>query len=201
MPRNSPALIALLLAGCDGATVGNRTQQSGEVKVIGIDEDAGNGSETPLGEGAPPAWRVVNGAAFYGAANQPAIFALRCDPRAQLIVFERAGSGEMISLSAGGIGASLGTRAVGNGRVQARTGLTDAVLDAMARPRAQIAVGGGAEVLTVPGGVAVRRVVDFCRNPPAPEPAPVAPTGPVVIPPTIDEPGEGLPPAPPQPSN
>lgn len=83
-------------------------------------------------------------------------------------MFERTGSGTSLILSAGGSGATLGTRNVGNGRVQARTGMNDAVLDAMARPQAQIAVGGGGEALTVPGGVAVRRVIDFCRNPPLP---------------------------------
>lgn len=190
MPRNSLALLLLMLAACDSASVGNRTQRSGDVKVIGIDETGNNLSAAPEGIGAPTAWRVVDGAAYYGAANQPPVFALRCDPRAQQIVFERAGGGATLSLSADGYGASLGTRDVGEGRVQARTGLGDAVLDAMARPRTQIQVGGGPEILTVPGGVAVRRVLDFCRAPPAPEPAAANTTEPrpLVIPETIDEP-------------
>ena len=188
MSRNSGLLAALTLAACDGGTVTTRTQRSGEVKVTGV-EEIGNDSSTALeGVGAPMAWRVVNGAAFYGAANQPPAFALRCDRAAQQIVFERAGAGGTISLSAGGAGATLGTRDVGNGRVQARTGLGDAVVEAMTRSQVQILVGGGAEDLTVPSGVAVRRVVDFCRNPPAPQPTPEGTPSPVVVPQSIDEP-------------
>ena len=48
----------------------------------------------------------------------------------------------------------------------------DAVLDAMARPQSQVTVSGGPQTLTIPGGVAIRRVIDFCRTPPA-APAPV----------------------------
>lgn len=197
MPRNSLALLLLMLVACDAATVGNRTQRSGDAKVTGIDDAGENSSEAPEGIGAPSAWRVVDGAAFYGAAGQAPVFALRCDARAQQIVFERLGGGATLSLSAGGYGASLGTRDVGEGRVQARTGLGDAVLDAMASPRTQIQVGGGPEILTVPGGIAVRRVLDYCRTPPAPEPSPDATPRPIVIPETIDEPApEPLPPQP-----
>ena len=188
MWRNSLALLALAMAACDGASVGNRTQRSGDVQVVGLDEVGNNASEAPEGVGAPMAWRVVQGAAFYGAADQPPSFALRCDRAAQQIVFERAGSGGTLSLSAGGIGATLGTRAVGEGRVQARSGLGDAVLEAMASPRSQIQVAGSGETLIIPGGVAVRRVVDFCRTPPAPSPLPTGTPGPIVIPATIDEP-------------
>jgi hypothetical protein len=187
-------LACLALAGCDDMSVGNRTARSGEVKVAMPDDGEANASRPLEGVGAPVAWRVVNGAAFYGAASQPPAFALRCDPAAKQIVFERAGGGASLILSAGGLGASLGTRDLGNGRVQARTGLGDAVLDAMARSQAQIVVGGGAEPLTVPGGVAIRRVLDDCRNPPAPTPTqglsltPEEVPGGLVIPKTIDEP-------------
>lgn len=173
MARNSLCLVALLLAGCDNVSVGNRTQRSGEVTVSDAYAKTDNASQAPEGEGAPPAWRVEQGAAFYGADNQPAAFALRCDRAAGSIVFERTGSGTSLILSAGGSGVTLGTRDVGNGRVQARTGMGDAVLDAMARPQAQIAVGGGGQTLNIPGGIAIRRVVDFCRNPaPPPEATP-----------------------------
>jgi len=171
MSRNSLVLLALLLAGCDKMSVGNRTERSGDVRVSMPDTTDENISEAPKGEGAPMAWRVENGAAFYGAASQPPVFALRCERQSESILFERAGSGTALNLSAGGAGVSLGTRDLGNGRVQARTGMGDAVLDAMARPQTQITVSGGPETLTVPGGVAIRRVVDWCRNPPAP-PAP-----------------------------
>lgn len=171
MSRNSFSLLVLLLAGCDGVSVGNRTQRSGEVKVAAVETMEENASEPVQGVGAPMAWRVMEGAAFYGAADQPAAFALHCDRANGQIVFERAGGGTAFNLSAGGAGVSLGTREVDGGRVQARTGMGDAVLDAMARPQSQIAVSGGPELLMIPGGVAVRRVVDFCRNPPAP-PAP-----------------------------
>jgi hypothetical protein len=143
------------------------------------------------------AWRVVNGAAFYGAADQPPAFALRCDRAAQQIVLERSGAGDTISLSAGGAAASLGTRDVGNGRVQARAGLGDAIVEAMARSQTQIIVAGGAETLAVPGGVAVRRVVEFCRKPPAAEVTPEGAPSPVVVPQTIDEPAPGPLPTPP----
>lgn len=173
MPRNSLAAIALvLLAGCD-TSVGNRTQRSGEPRVVTAETQDENSSQPLAGVGAPLAWRVVDGAAFYGAADHPPEFALRCDRANSQIVLERAGGGTALNLSAGGVGASLGTREVGEGRVQARTGMGDAVLDAMARPQAHIVVAGGAETLNIPGGVAVRRVLDFCRNPPAPpEPEP-----------------------------
>ncbi|HEV2568208.1 hypothetical protein [Sphingomonas sp.] len=196
MSRNSFGLL-LLLAGCDAGTVTNRTQRSGEVKVAGVEEIGNNGSAALEGVGAPMAWRVVNGAAFYGAADQPPAFALRCDRAAQQIVFERAGAGGTLSLAAGGAGASLGTREVGQGRVQARAGLDDAIVNAMARPQSQITVAGGAETLTLPGGVAIRRVVDFCRNPPATQATPEAAPPPVVVPQTIDEPAPDPLPTPP----
>lgn len=172
MSRNSRLLlVALLLAGCDKMSVGNRAERSGDVQVSVPDAGDENVSEVPEGVGAPMAWRVENGAAFYGAANVPPVFALRCEPASRSILFEREGTGTAINLSAGGVGVSLGTRDLGNGRVQARTGMGDAVLDAMARPQTQVTVSGGTSVYTIPGGVAVRRVVDFCRNPPPP-PAP-----------------------------
>lgn len=177
MPRNSIVLAALALTACDGMSVGNRTQHSGDVTMSGGTQvTVTNESEAPEGVGAPMAWRVENGAAFYGAANQPPAFALRCERGSGSIMFERAGGGTSLILSVGGSGATLGTRDAGNGRVQARTGMNDAVLDAMARPQAQIAIGGGGQTLTIPGGVAVRRVIDWCRNPtPAPaEAQPVA---------------------------
>jgi hypothetical protein len=179
MPRNSLALVALLLAGCDKMSVGNRTERSGESRIASANLNEENVSEAPEGEGSPMAWRVADGAAFYGAANQPPVFALRCDRGSQSIVFERSGGGTAMNLAAGGASISLGTRDAGEGRVQARTGMNDAVLDAMARPQAQIAVSGGPETLTMPGGVAIRRVVDFCRTPPEPHlPAPDATTAP-----------------------
>ena len=190
MPRNSLLLLSLLLAACD-ASVGNRTERSGEPRVSTVETDE-NASEAPEGVGAPMAWRVMDGAAFYGSANQPPEFALRCDRANSQIIFERAGGGTALNLSAGGVGATLGTRQVEGGRVQARTGMGDAVLDAMARPQTQIAVSGGPELLTIPGGVAVRRVVEFCRNPPAPEPAPpdnaIAPANGVVPVPVLPVP-------------
>jgi hypothetical protein len=193
MSRNSALLLlALLTAGCDKMTVGNRTEESGDVRVSVPDDTDRNASEAPEGVGTPMAWRVEGAAAFYGAANVPPVFALRCEPASHSILFERAGTGTAINLSAGGVGASLGTRDLGNGRVQARTGMGDAVLDAMARPQSQITVSGGTTMLTIPGGVAVRRIVDFCRNPPPP-PAPplengmlpadgMAPVAPPVLP-------------------
>ena len=188
MWRNSALAVALILTACDGATVTSRTQRSGEAKVSGVEGISNDSSADLEGVGAPMAWRVVEGAAFYGAADQPPAFALRCDRAAQQIVFERAGGGGTISLSAAGAGATLGTREVGGGRVQARTGLGDAIVDAMARAQSQISVGGGAVTLTMPGGVAVRRVVEFCRNPPAPVATPEGAPSPVVVPQTIDEP-------------
>lgn len=189
-------LTAIALTACDNVAVGSRDARAGEVKVAVPEDGETNASQVPQGVGAPAAWRVMNGAAFYGGANQPPVFALRCDQAAKQIVFERAGGGASLILSAGGLGASLGTRDLGNGRVQARTGLGDAVLDAMARSQAQIVVAGGAEPLTVPGGVAIRRVLDACRNP-APPPLPPGSPGltatpeevpGLVIPKTIDEP-------------
>ncbi len=193
MSRNSLMLAALVLAGCDNASIGNRTARSGDVRVAMPDDAEANASQPLEGVGAPMAWRVVNGSAFYGAADQPPAFGVHCDLAAKQIVFERAGGGASLILSAGDLGASLGTRAVGNNRVQARTGLGDAVLDAMARPQAQIIVSGGADALTIPGGIAVRRVLDACRNPPPPPGSPgLSPTPEevpgLVIPKTIDEP-------------
>lgn len=175
MWRNSAALILIALAGCD-ASVGNRTERSGEVKVTGF-EEVGNNSSAPLeGVGAPAAWQVSEGTAFYGAADQPAQFAMRCDRAAQQVVFERADAGENMTISAGGVGTSLAARDVGKDRVQARTGLDDPVLAAMARSQVQIDIGG----LIVPGGVAVRRVLDWCRRPP--EPVATPETSPVAVP-------------------
>lgn len=190
MWRNSSIILAtLLLVACDGVSVGNRTQRSSD-RDVAMANSAGNVSEPLEGVGAPMAWRVVQGSAYYGSAGQPPAFALHCDQSSRSIVFERQGGGTTLVLSAGGSEVGLGTRQVEGGRVQARTGMGDAVLDAMSRSRAQISVGGGAEVLTIPGGVAVRRVVDFCRAPPTPEPEPTPEPslGNIVIPPVITEP-------------
>ena len=195
--RNSIALGLVALTACDGGTITNRTQRSGEVTVAGVEEVSNNSSAEIQGVGAPMAWRVVNGAAFYGAADQPPAFTLRCDRAAQQIVFEQPGGGGTITLAAGGAGATLGTREVGQGRVQARTGLGDAIVEAMTRPQSQIAVGGAAATLTMPGGVAVRRVVDFCRNPLPPQATPEPGPSPVVVPQTIDEPAPEPLPTPP----
>lgn len=189
MRRNSLVLPLALLGACDGAEVGNRSARAGAVKVSDVSIDA-NGSAPVEGVGAPMAWRVQGGAASYGAASEPPIFALQCDRRAQQIVLERAGGGTALNLEAGGYGSSLGTRALASGRVQARAGLTDAVLERMARAQSVITVGGGEESFTVPGGVAVRRVIEACRRP---EPAPVVAlpqpsAGNIVVPETIDEP-------------
>lgn len=165
------AMAALLLAGCDKMTVANRTERSGDARVRAVNMVDENASEAPEGVGTPMAWRVVEGAAFYGAADQAPVFALRCDRTSQSILFERSGGGTALNLAAGGTSISLGTRDAGNGRVVARTGMNDAILDAMAHPQAQVSVSGGSETLTLPAGVAIRRVVDFCRNPPVP-PAP-----------------------------
>ena len=195
MARNRLVLAALIFttAGCDQMTVGNRTQRSGEVTVAQAYGNGSNASQAPEGVGAPMAWRVEQGAAFYAAADQPPAFALRCERGTGSIVFERAGSGTSLILSVGASGVTLGTRDVGNGRVQARTGMGDAVLDAMARPQAQIAVGGGGQTLTVPGGVAIRRVIDACRNPPPPPEAQPADNAMVPAPPG----GNAMTPAPP----
>lgn len=189
MLRNSLALAALLLSGCDGASVGNRTQRSGDATLLTPDRVDANTTDAVSAAGAPMAWRVVEGAAFYGAADQPPAFGLRCDRANEQIVFERAGSGTALNLSAGGRGVTLGTRAGTEGRVQARTGMHDSVLDAMSRSQTQISVSGTGDAINIPGGVAIRRVVDFCRNPPAPpEPEPTdtpATNNMVVTPPVL----------------
>lgn len=173
MQPNSILPIILLLFGCDGLAPSNSVQRSSEVVTVTDEPFEENVSEASEGVGAPMAWRVMEGAAFYGAAKQPPAFALRCDRSQNSILFERAGGGTAINISAGGSAVSLGTRQVSGGRVQARTGMGDAVLDAMARSQAQITVSGGPEPLTLTGGVAVRRVVDFCRTPPVPVAPPI----------------------------
>ncbi|NNM75968.1 hypothetical protein HJG53_03470 [Sphingomonas sp. ID1715] len=189
MSRNSAILLLLALPACDAGTVTNRSERSGDVKVTGVTEIGNNSSAALQGVGAPMAWRVVNGAAFYGSADQPAAFALRCDRGAQQIVVERPGSGGTITLSAAGVTTSLGTRTVDNDRVQARIGIADAVITAMAHGQSEIVVtGAGAAPLTLTGGVAIRRVVDFCAQPLEASPTPETGPSPLVIPQTIDEP-------------
>ena len=95
---------------------------------------------------------------------------------------ERGGGGDTLALSAGDVIASLPTRSVGEGRVQARTSLSDPILQAMGRSRVQIGMGGQ----TIPGGVAVRRVLDWCTKAPEPVPAPEA--SPTAAPPIIEAP-------------
>jgi len=182
MPRNSAALLLLTLAACD-ASVSNRTERSGEVKVSGVEEIGNDSSVAPEGVGAPAAWRVRDGAAFYGSADQPPQFALRCDRNAQQIIIERAGSGPAITVMAGSAGGSYTARAV-NGRLQARVGLGDPLLEAMSRSQSQIDIGG----LSVPGGVAVRRVLEWCRKPPEPSPDPSDAAPPVIQPGNAIEP-------------
>ena len=188
MSRSSAALLLLTLAACD-ASVSNRSERSGEVKVSGIEEVGNNSSVAPEGVGAPAAWRVRDGTAFYGAAEQPPQFALRCDRNAQQIVIERAGSGPAITVMAGSAGGSYTARAV-NGRLQARVGLGDPLLEAMSRSQSQIDIGG----LSVPGGVAIRRVLEWCRKPPEAIPEPANATAPTPQPGIAAEPTPEAPP-------
>jgi hypothetical protein len=158
---------ALLLGGCDASTP-PREQRAGDVTVRGDDmELLSDPAEAPLPAGAAPmAWRVAGGTAGYGGAGQMPLLGLRCLREAGQLVIDRPGTGTEVTLSAGGIERSLPAEAAGGDRVAARVSLDDPLLVAMSAPQARIALATETgDRIDVPGGVAVRRVLDRCRTP------------------------------------
>jgi hypothetical protein len=168
MWRNSALAGLALLAGCDNLASGNRSQRAGEVKVRDLAENAVE-SAAPVGVGAPMAWQVAGGAAAFGAAGSAPVLTLRCEREAGTLVIERPGGGTAITIAAGDVEQTLGTRPGQGDRVQARVPIDDALVAQMAAPQAQLMlVDAAGERRALPGGVAVRRVVEACRTPEAP---------------------------------
>lgn len=196
MSRNKAlALSLLLLAGCDRLSPNGREERSGNVAVRIADNQMANASEAPVGVGSPMAWRVEGGQALYEAAGQDPVFAIRCDRAQNAVILDRSGGGTDFGLQVGGETVALDSHPAANGRVQARVPLDNPALERMAAPQAALTLTGGAQPVAVPGGVAIRRIVDACRTPPAP-PAPAATPGAEVSPPVIGAPVNGVAPVP-----
>lgn len=172
MWRNSAIAALALLAGCDNLASGNRSERAGDVKVRDLTENVVE-SASPVGVGAPMAWQVAGGAAAFGAAGAPPVLTLRCERAAGMLVIERPGGGTAITISAGGLEQTLGTRPGQGDKVQARVPLADELVARMAAAQAHmVLINAAGEQLAIPGGVAVRRVVDSCRAPDVPAAAP-----------------------------
>jgi hypothetical protein len=176
MSANSRIALALgllaLLGGCEKPNVrGSNTQQAvveqiGGNAVIALSDDVLSNDSTP--PTAPMAWTLKLDAtapvALYGPSDKEVDFAVRCDPKAQTIIVQRAGTGSTISLEAGGHSQSYsGTNS--NGKAQAQIALDDPFLDALTTPAGRISASAGGDAIDVPSGRAIRRVIEICRNP------------------------------------
>lgn len=185
--------VTLLIGGCDMASSPPREQRAGDVTVRVDETDAVTAlAEEPLQAGAAPmAWRVTGGTAGYGGAGQQPLIGLRCLRAAGELLIERSGAGTELTLAAGGIERTLPAESIGEDRVAAHLTLDDPLLSAMAAPQARLQlVTATGDRISLPGGVAVRRVLDRCRQP-EPLPAPDMENG--AAPAAIDVPT--LPPA------
>lgn len=189
MWRNSALVGFALLAACDNLSSDGRSQRAGDVKVRELENET-ESAEAPVGVGAPTAWRVAGAAAAYGADGQTPMLTIRCDRAASMVTFERPGGGTAITLAAGGVERTMEAQPGTGDQVQARLPIDDELVGRMAAPQSQLLlVTAAGERLPLPGGVAVRRVVDACRAP-------------VVAPPVLDPanavvPEEGALPVPP----
>lgn len=171
MSRNSVAVLLLLLAGCDKLASDGRSQRAGDVTVRELANDSIE-SEAPVGVGAPLAWQVAGSAAAYGASGVTPILTIRCERSDGMIVIERPGGGTAITIAANGYEQTLGTRAAQGDKVQARVPMGDELVARMSAPQAQLMlVNAAGEQVAIPGGVAVRRVLDTCRGPAVVAPA------------------------------
>lgn len=192
MWRNSALAGLVLLAACDNLSSDGRSQRAGDVKVRELENETEE-SEAPVGVGAPTAWRVAGVAAAYGADGQSPMLAVRCERTAGQMIFERPGGGTAITLAAGGVERTMEAQAGTGDRVQARLPIDDELVGRMAAPQSQLLlVTAAGERVPIPGGVAVRRVVDACRTPvvapPALDPAnAIAPEdGTLPVPPPVE---------------
>lgn len=187
MRRNSALLALALLAACDVSTP-EREQRAGEVSAR-VSDNVTVEAEDPAGVGAPPAWQVAGGLAAFGAAGQPPLLSIRCDRAEGAVVLERGGGGQGLTVAVGDYEQTLATDAGEGDKVRARVPLDDPLLARMAAPQARMfVVTAAGERVALPGGVAIRRVLDRCRNP-APAPTPEAENavepGNVVLPPMV----------------
>ncbi|HXV06089.1 MAG TPA: hypothetical protein VFP23_09335 [Solirubrobacterales bacterium] len=190
MWRNSALVALALLAACDNLSSDGRSQRAGDVKVRELENEA-EASETPVGVGAPTAWRVAGLAAAYGADGQAPMLAIRCDRAASMVTFERPGGGTAITLAAGGLERTMEAQPGTGDRVQSRLPIDDELVARMAAPQSQLLlVTAAGERVPIPGGVAMRRVVEACR-------APAVVTPPVIDPENAVAPEEGALPVPP----
>lgn len=190
MWRNSALAGLALLAACDNLSSDGRSQRAGDVKVRELENET-ESSEAPVGVGAPTAWRVAGAAAAYGADGQTPMLTIRCDRAASMVTFERPGGGTAITLAAGGVERTMEAQPGTGDEVQARLPLDDELVGRMTAPQSQLLLATAAgERVPLPGGVAVRRVVDACRAP-----AVVAP--PVIDPANAVVPEDGALPVPP----
>lgn len=174
------ALAALaLLAACgdrdETRSSDFKVEDQGGFQPTEDEPDAGN---LTVAE-APRGWQVRSesagpAAVFIDAERGPA-FALRCDRARKQVAIQLGGGApgsqaaiQVVSDTAGA--KSYPGQVIGGAqpRVQARVPLDDPFLESMAATGAQLAVSvEGGEALMVPGGPAIRRVIEGCRAPAA----------------------------------
>lgn len=165
MWRNSALAALALLAGCDKLSSDGRSQRAGDVTVNEPTNEVEE-VDAPEGVGAPMAWRVSGSVAAYGSAGQEPVLSLRCDRAGGVIIAERPGGGTAITLAANGFERTIAAEADEGGKVRAGITLDDELAARMAASQSQLMlVTAAGERLAIPGGVAVRRVLDTCRAP------------------------------------
>jgi hypothetical protein len=118
-------------------------------------------------------WRGTPGQlslAQYGAAGQPAVFAVRCDLAARTIVLSRAGAlavpGSMTLTTSFGVFALAAAQGAGTpAAITARLGARDPRLDQIAFSRGRFLVDVAGQVrLVLPAWPEVARVIEDCRS-------------------------------------
>jgi hypothetical protein len=188
MSGNSRAIFAALallaLAGCDGLSSDGRNRTGALNDSVGtagldnaVDAIANNAAAASL---PPAAWTYRPGVApvaLYGSAGAEAELAMRCDRRAGQVRFSLPAPAEgatQMAFVIDGRQLAFPATAIDNGlsRVEAIVPLDNPILDRLAGAGARFAIGVGAEPpVDIPGGPAIRRLIEACR---APAVAPVA---------------------------
>lgn len=172
-------LLSLCVAGCERLTPNGQTPDAvpaEEGTTVEFDQPDVNMANSMAD--APMAWTYrpsqTNAIAIYGASQQEAQLALRCERDVRQIRFSRAvppppPAETMLTIRAGGGETSYPAKPVPNttlSRIEARVSLDDPTLDLMASPASHftIRVADGEE-LEIPGGPTIQRLVQACRGP------------------------------------
>jgi len=172
-------MLSLCVAGCEKLTPNGQTvdvapvEQETAVEFDQPEVNVANGMAD-----VPMAWTYrpnqTAAIALYGAAQQEAQLAIRCERDAKQIRFSRSvppppPAETMLAIRAGGGETRYPAKPVPNttlSRVEARVPLDDPTLDLLAAPASHftLRVGDGEE-LEIPGGPTIQRLLQACRGP------------------------------------